>query len=306
MDFKAWVEAHNGDRPSQVLSHKTKEQKASATPEQQEEHGHAEWLHRMKAARQGKSTKKLYDKVDSILTELFGAQWHLTNNKPGPRKKVAPQQAFSSRLSAPRALTDIEKYHQTFKRMKSATFVKRVQQNRQEWHEYHRTADEHDQRDPEERRPVHKIAKALADVKPGKRAIDLGCGKNLLRTLAPHLRWTSVDAVAADDTVVEADIAALPHEDEEFSIAVLSRALWATNKDDVIREAMRVLVDGGQLIVCEAFRKWWDAHKNENTLVNLLRSSGCVVERTYGASPADGDEVFQYIVCRKPMHVVSM
>lgn len=174
-----------------------------------------------------------------------------------------------------------------------------MQDNRTEWHEYHKVADEHDQRDPEERRPVNKIAKALANIKKGKRAIDLGCGKNTLRTLAPHLKWTSVDAVAADDTVTEADITALPYEDEEFHIAVLSRALWATNKEDVLKEAMRVLVDGGQLIVCESFRKWWDAEKNENMLVKMVEDAGFVVESTFGTAPNDGNEVFQYVICRK-------
>ena len=227
--------------------------------------------------------------------------------KPSVATPTTPEsEKASASASPPRVLTALEKYHQTFKRMTSTNFTRRVQEKRQEWQEYHRIADEHDARDPEERRPVHKIAKALADVKKGKRAIDLGCGKNLLRTLAPHLRWTSVDAVAADETVTEGDIAALPFEDEEFSIAVLSRALWATNKADVIREAMRVLVDGGQLIVCEAFRKWWDAEKNENSLVKLLEDCGCVVEKTYGATPEEGDEVFQYIVCRKPMDIVSL
>lgn len=310
MDFKKWVKEHDGMMPRQVLATKTQSQIESSTDKQKEEQKYAKWFSQMKIAKKGKGDMKLYPEVERILIDLFGNNWYENEKSGAPRKKsvatpTTPKTEESS-TSAPRTLTDLEKYHQTFKRMRSANFTKRVQENRAEWQEYHRIADEHDARDPEERRPIHKIAKALAAVKAGKRAIDLGCGKNLLRTLAPHLRWTSVDAVAADETVIEADIAALPFEDETFSIVVLSRALWATNKEDVIREAMRVMADGGQMIVCEAFRKWWDADKNENILTKLLESCGCVIESTTGSTPDEGNEVFQYIICRKPSEVVHI
>ena len=335
INFKQWVEKHGGRKPSKLLNkYKNKTDRANASFEEREEHMWASWIGNMK---QDKMNNKLNKCINDILTSLFGESWHentkkdcssLTNvlekykpeNESDPslsetKKKVVRKRTVSppittqpytssdstSQTQQPRTLTELQKYHQTFKRMTSVNYVKRVQDNRAEWHEYHKVADEHDQRDPEERRPVNKIAKALLEiVKQGKRAIDLGCGKNTLRTLAPHLKWTSVDAVAADDTVTEADITALPYEDEYFSIAVLSRALWATNKEDVLKEAMRILADGGQLIVCEAFRKWWDAEKNENTLINLIKEAGFTLERTFGATPNDGNEVFQYIVCIKP------
>lgn len=48
--------------------------------------------------------------------------------------------------------------------------------------------------------------------------------------------WTLVDVVAADDGVTAADLGSLPYRDREFEAIVLSRALWATDRDDVLRE----------------------------------------------------------------------
>jgi hypothetical protein len=65
-------------------------------------------------------------------------------------------------------------------------------------------------------------------------------------------------------------------------------------------------VEGGQLIVCEAFRKWWDADASQNLLVALLESNGFTVQSTSGASPTDSDEVFQYVVCQKAYDTIKI
>lgn len=200
-----------------------------------------------------------------------------------------------------RVRSDLETYHQRWKSMNAATFVADVQASVDDWHDYHEVADEHDARDPDGG-AVHKIARVLQALPAGYRAVDLGCGRNRLRTLVPALEWTSVDAVAADATVKEHDLGCLPREwDQAFDVAILSRALWARNSATVVAEAHRVLKQGGSLVVCESFRRWWDAGAKTNTLQQLLCSHGFVIQTAHGASPTDDTtDVFQYFVCVKP------
>ena len=74
--FKKWVDEHDGRKPSAVLAGKTKEQKASATPDQEREHYWAQWFGDMKKAKKANSRNRLYPNVERILTELFGKEWY--------------------------------------------------------------------------------------------------------------------------------------------------------------------------------------------------------------------------------------
>uniref|UniRef100_A0A6C0JX22 Helicase ATP-binding domain-containing protein n=1 Tax=viral metagenome TaxID=1070528 RepID=A0A6C0JX22_9ZZZZ len=102
---------------------------------------------------------------------------------------------------------------------------------------------------------------------------------------------------------ISADIATMENvvDDDVFDIAVLSRSLWATNKNDVLKEARRVVKHGGRLIVCEPFMRWWDKETKTNKLVPLLQKNGWIIVDKINTELGQDDKynVFFYIICRK-------
>lgn len=202
-----------------------------------------------------------------------------------------------------RQLSQLEEYHQRFKKMNASTYKSSVKA--EEFTEYHQIADTYDAKDPPERQPINKIAGFLAKYnKPSYKAIDLGCGKNRLRVheAVSRMSWTSVDVHAVDDTVTVADMSALPFEDETYDIAVLSRSLWARNHMDVLKEVYRILKCGGRVVICESFRRWLNLEEEipVNTLVEDLKTAGFDVIYEEGTSHDDTvDNVFQYIIVTK-------
>ena len=102
-----------------------------------------------------------------------------------------------------------------------------------------------------------------------------------------------------------ANIAELPFEDDTFPTAILSRALWAVDYELQLKEVYRIMTEGGQLIVCESFNRWW---KDEtNTLIESLKQVGFVIRHEDGTAPDnESDEVFQYIIAMKPVQELRM
>lgn len=291
-----------------VLPKQVGRNRASASAEKLQEEKDAGWLRNVQNRDDGELAE-----LAPMLDAAFGqGVWRIrrtagnsgtaTTLSRSRKKQVAISDHVSA--SAAPARSPLETYHQRFKTMRADTYSAHVAASPAEWHDYHRVAAEHDARDPPERRVLARLATALAAVPPGRTVVDLGCGTNGLKALAPHLIFTSVDAVASDASVVAGDLAALPADwSDRFHVAILSRALWATNKEAVLAEALRVLRDGGQLLVVESFAKWWDAEAADNRLVPLLVGAGFTVESEFGtrAAPDAPLDVFGYYVCRKPV-----
>ena len=179
-----------------------------------------------------------------------------------------------------------------------------MQKDPKEWHDYHVEAAKYDQRDKVS--PLDKITESLKVLKAGRKAIDLGCGMNTLAKRNSHLSWTSVDVVAADSSVIVADMTNLPFEDETFHVAILCRALWAQDREKVLSEANRILVEGRQLIIVEAFYGWYDDKTKTNELLDLVHASNLEVVKENGTAPNSSDDVFQYIICKKPQVTLNI
>ncbi len=215
-----------------------------------------------------------------------------------PKADGAPA---STTTPTSRQRSQLEEYHKRFKSMNANTYAATIAESPADFTAYHTVADAYDARDPLERQPLNKIADKLApNNKPSYHAVDLGCGMNRLRQHAAVARmsWTSVDVHAVDDTVVVADMGALPFEDETYDLAVLSRSLWARNHDVVLREVYRILKVGGRVIICESFQRWLDG--KQNTLLTALRAAGFDIIQEEGTRVEDATEdVFQYIVARR-------
>ena len=72
----------------------------------------------------------------------------------------------------------------------------------------------------------------------------------------------------------------------------------------MLSEAARVLVEGGQLILVEAFRGWYNPETKTNVLLALLNDFEIVQE--HGTTPDGSDDVFQYIILRKPVSSLKL
>ena len=218
--------------------------------------------------------------------------------KPAAEKPAAetPAQKTARERSA------LEELHKRYKSMNADTYASTIAANPAEFAAYHDVADAYDARDPPERQPLTKIAAMLAPLnRPSYTAIDLGCGRNRLRTLPAvnRMKWTSVDAHAVDESVTVADMGTLPYEDETYDVAVLCRSLWARNHEAVLRETWRILKVGGRAVICESFQRWLSAD-GQNELLQCLREIGFTVIHEEGTHIDDDvDDVFQYITVRK-------
>jgi hypothetical protein len=220
-------------------------------------------------------------------------------------------------------------WHQKWKSRTAASFVEAIQAAPEEWHKYHAVAAQQDARDPPETSVFTVLSQWLgklaasqagaasgaasgshaASAVPPLRVVDLGCGTNGLKRACNELRldWTCVDAVGADDTVTVGNLGALPDGGAwtgRFSAAVLSRALWATDKATVLAEVYRVLHHGAFLFAVEPVSKYRDAATGANTLPGLLTAAGFEVDlaNSWGGGAGTGHttSVYQFLLCKKP------
>ena len=218
------------------------------------------------------------------------------------RKRHIPsaKAAVSSHTLQERERSQLELLHKAYKTRNADTYFSLMQTDPAKFEEYHAVADVHDARDPPERKPQNKIAEMLKkNNRASYKAIDLGCGRNHLRTdeRVSKMSWTSVDVVAADSTVTVADMGNLPFEDESFDRAILNRSLWAKNHMTVLHEVWRILKVGCRAIICESFQRWFT--EGENELLTAVKTAGFTVISEEGTTPDSSVSVFQYIEVRK-------
>lgn len=230
------------------------------------------------------------------------------SKKKTSNSKVSLHQHIASQL---------EMFHKKYKTMNSSTYFSHIKDSPKDWEDYHKIADQYDKRDTPENSPHHRIANFIKSKKYPDRTkvIDLGCGMDRLRddSRVSHLDWTSVDAIPVSDRVIQADLGSLPMEDNMFNIAVISRALWARKPDHItqLKEAFRVICQGGILILCESRKKWIKEITDEvedgcvsnirtRTVNELSESVKKVGFSVVGGSSNDDTSVWQFIICMKP------
>jgi superfamily II DNA or RNA helicase len=267
-----------------------------------------------KAAQWQNNQRRFYKEKDKWMTperiQILESTpgWTWSNNEepktpaattqPRTRKPVKAK-AESTGSGQQRQRSQLEEYHKRFKTMNASTYKSSI--TAEDFTAYHAIADSYDAKDPVERQPIHKIATLLSKYnKPSYSAIDLGCGKNRLRVqeAVSKMKWTSVDVHKVDDSVIQADMAALPYDDESYDFAILSRSLWARNHLDVMKETLRILKSGGRAVICESFQRWMKGSENE--LLHDLKATGFEIVYEEGTRVEDTvEDVFQYVVVRK-------
>jgi superfamily II DNA or RNA helicase len=292
-NWKFMVQKKNGALPTRV-SNDILEKKAHT------------WQNNQRQDFRNKKSKLTKEHIQ-ILESTPGWTWSsdeepktpTTTLQPRTRKPVKAK-AESTGSGQQRQRSELEEFHKRFKTMNASTYKSSI--TAEDFTAYHAIADTYDAKDPVERQPVNKIAALLSKYnKPSYSAIDLGCGKNCLRVQesVSKMKWTSVDVHTVDDSVIQADMAALPFEDESYDFAVLGRSLWARNHLDVMKETLRVLKSGGRSIICESFQRWMKGSENE--LLRDLKATGFEIVYEEGTKIEDSvEDVFQYVVVRKP------
>ena len=276
---------------------------------------------------------RYYESVERLL-KIHDLLWWLSDDGGGNftinnrvRKnrhaKKLPQTGSSkpsehqAKSSAERIKSQMEIYHKKFKSMNSSTYAKHIKEHRGEWEEYHQIADHHDKSDSPEHSPHERIANYLHKRFSSKdiKILDAGCGMDRLRDdpRVSHLDWTSVDAVALSERVIEADIGNLGTEfkNDTYDCVVLNRALWARKPDHLtqLKELKRVLKQGGILVSCESKKKWiveetiGSEQENQITITkNILESSMLEVGfSVIGRGSSDDDSVWLFTILQKPV-----
>jgi superfamily II DNA or RNA helicase len=151
---------------------------------------------------------------------------------------------------------DFSTMNRTWNQSLSETTHARLQENPEEWAQYH---------------TLYREARKDWAVVPYEEMIrwcrqrsgyvigDFGCGEaKLAEAVSDRHTVYSFDHVAANDDVVACDMTHVPLDDETLDVAIFSLSLMSTNFADCIREAKRTLKLDGQLHVIEATERFSD------------------------------------------------
>lgn len=166
---------------------------------------------------------------------------------------------------------DFSAMNRTWNQSRSSTTQARLQQNPEEWAQYH---------------TLYRKARMDWSVVPFEEFIrwaqqrsdyvigDFGCGEaKVAEALADAHTVHSFDYVAAHDEVVACDMTKTPLEDGVLDVALFSLSLMGANFTDYLREAWRVLKLDGQLHIFEATSRFG----NREAFVAGLKKLGFTV-----------------------------
>lgn len=163
---------------------------------------------------------------------------------------------------------DFSRMNALWNRSHSRTNYRRVQNNPEEWMQYH---------------TLYQEARKTWSVIPYQEAIqwlskrsnlvvgDFGCGEALIaQALSDKHTIHSFDFVAINHSVTECDIARVPLEDSCLDVAMFNLSMMGLNVSDYIREATRTLKLDGQLWIYETVSRI----KNVPQFVHALQLAG--------------------------------
>jgi hypothetical protein len=131
----------------------------------------------------------------------------------------------------------------------SRTNYQRLQENPEEWIQYHTLYQE-----ARKTWPLIPYQEAIQWLQKRSNLVigDFGCGEAIIaQTLSGKHTIHSFDFIAINDSVVECDIAHVPLEDSCLDVAMFNLSLMGLNASDYIREATRTLKLDGQLWIYE-------------------------------------------------------
>ncbi|OCT96301.1 25S rRNA (adenine(645)-N(1))-methyltransferase [Xenopus laevis] len=108
--------------------------------------------------------------------------------------------------------------------------------------------------------PVTQIIKFIKNRPPSLLVADFGCGDALIARSVRN-KVHSFDLVALNDHVTACDMSQVPLSDETVDIAVFCLSLMGKNVSDFLKEANRVLIPGGVLLLAEVSSRFDDVRQ---------------------------------------------
>ncbi|ORX49490.1 hypothetical protein DM01DRAFT_1106006 [Hesseltinella vesiculosa] len=118
--------------------------------------------------------------------------------------------------------------------------------------------------------PVDVILDQLRKTPAGTVVADLGCGDAVIGHTLTKQKILSYDLIAKNDKVIACDITKLPLGANKVDIAVFSLSLMGTNYIDFLKEAHRILKDGGELKIAEVVSRFPDV----DSFIQLVEDLG--------------------------------
>jgi hypothetical protein len=151
---------------------------------------------------------------------------------------------------------DFSRMNRNWNHSKSSNTNKKLQNNPQEWHDYHKMYSE--ARKTWDTIPYEEMITEFKKRK-GKVIADFGCGEaKVAEALSDIHTVHSFDHVSINDNVVACDMSKTNLDDNSVDHAVFSLSLMGCNFSDYILEAYRVLEVDGQIHIWESTSRFKD------------------------------------------------
>ncbi|KAI8333386.1 methyltransferase-domain-containing protein [Chlamydoabsidia padenii] len=118
--------------------------------------------------------------------------------------------------------------------------------------------------------PVDLILEQLSKMPKGTVVADLGCGDAVIGHTLKKQKVLSYDLIAKNDKVIACDITKLPLSANVVDVVVFSLSLMGTNYVDFLKEAHRILKEGGEMKIAEVVSRFSDI----DGFIDLVESLG--------------------------------
>jgi hypothetical protein len=146
-------------------------------------------------------------------------------------------------------ISDFSKLNQQYNTENSENTYRRLQQNPDEWVEYHKLYRE--ARKEWKVVPYEEMIERIIEISPRLKVGDFGCGEAKIMEALGENRVFSCDHVAINDKVKSCDMKSVPLPNGSLDVVVFSLSLMGKNWVDYIVEANRCLWAGGHLLIAE-------------------------------------------------------
>ena len=166
--------------------------------------------------------------------------------------------------------------------MRSDTLNAKFKSEPQLWREYHSTRKRNFASYDPASIPSNQIIRELEKIQTKRRkvVVDMGCGEapiahHFLAKNDNRFTFHNYDHQSGGDPLIqEVDISALPLDDADAEIAIMSLALWGTHENCVqyIKEAYRILESGGKFYISDSTKKWSPENPTQENGGELLRT----------------------------------
>jgi hypothetical protein len=194
---------------------------------------------------------------------------------PGSCDEETDEETEKEFNEKPRKLARISELHKKYITMTSTNLHDYFQDDSKKWDEYHEIMEKNEESFELQDIPYNIAIKFLNDT-PGKKkkvVADLGCGKaKVYNSMKDNPRFTfhNFDHVSIADHIISRDISDTNLNEYSIDIVIMSMCMWGRNCEDFIKEAYRILDEGGRLLIIEPHKRWHN-DAGDNRLIEILK-----------------------------------